>query len=230
MEVPINTILEPEMSLIFYRHKNSSSQAAYIEAHPIKDGRMGAGAPLTHETMVSLLQSFNQVALDLMSFKEIIPERILYINPAPISRQMVWYEPQRWYTLSYRQDNIVKPYKVKLPAMICSLRGRTISWYCTDTVSKRPKMDSRLFHCPLPNTFEEGNICIGTFTTLDPNSPFDDLYNHYKGIVSTAVFTGENSRALKNGTTFSQMIKGPSLEIKVDMLIPTHKTIKNLLK
>lgn len=96
--------LIPKMAIIVYQEGNNS---CYLERREIKEGKMGAGSPLTEKAVSEIATSLSGSQSNIPYGR--LPENMLYADPRPEHQKYVWYRgPEKRKFYFTRSLNIPK--------------------------------------------------------------------------------------------------------------------------
>lgn len=173
MEDSLTSLYKPAHQLVIYSEGNKS----YIEHYEILDveGKqmLSEGKPLTKKSLKNMLDLV--LTSDKSMFAtvtKLLPENILYYDPRPGKRKLVWYDKAGERVLHGINK---KPVKAKLPAFVFILDDDLLSIYATKTGSRRPDLKTPLFHAPLPNVYNDGKVCMGNVKKPGSTIEISDL-------------------------------------------------------
>lgn len=219
-------IYKPVQQLVVYSNRNN----AYIEHHDIiEDGNkryLSEGKPLAKKTLRKLLESASVTRGGQMAtMRELMPENVLFFDPRPASQKLIWFMPP----MKRKLEGIYKkPSDLMVPATIYILNDDELSIFCTKSGKHRPTMDTLLFHCPLPNIYDDGNVCMGNVKTPRNYSEVSQLVRAWDFAFWGSKFDGY----LNDGDKFEKIIKScikSKSPIPTKLLNPLKKKLKDLL-
>lgn len=220
------TTYKPTAQLVVYTNDNKS----YIEHHDIFTSNnkqyLSEGKPLTKKALKNMLD------LVLTSDKSIfatvdklLPENVLSYDPRPGKTKLVWYEKSG---IKLLHGIYKKPVKVKLPAFVFVLNDDVLSIYAMKTGTKRPDLKTVLFHSPLPNVYQEGNVCMGNVKKPNRTIEIADLIMEWQ----KAFWGSEFTNHLWDDSVDRQLKQAIRTRVQFPnkLLKPTKKTLNTLLK
>lgn len=225
-ENSLTSFYKPEHQLVVYSDRSNS----YIEHYEITEveGKsvLSEGKPLLKKSLKKMLDLV--LTSDKSMFAtvaKLLPENVLYIDPRPGKRKLVWYEKAGLKVLHGVNKTAAK---ANLPAFIFILDDGDISIYATKTGSRRPDLKTPLFHAPVPNVYEDGNICMGNVKKPKNKIEIVDLIEGWQKAFWGSEFTGD----LRNNT-FDKQLKAcirSQKQFSNTLLKPHKKTLNTLLK
>jgi len=152
-------------AILLYKVKATYATEAIAMSHPIHhstDGAvLGAGRVVTEGLASALLEQFQQHPLT-------------YVQPEIVasgSDAMAWWEPAQQRTLYFSvKDPAVQKLdgqSIPTPALVFIARRNSLSIFAL-AESARPTADTKLYHAPFYNIYDNGMMCIGS--TLLPKT------------------------------------------------------------
>lgn len=226
MEDSLTSLYKPAHQLVIY----SEGSKSYIEHYEIidVDGKqmLSEGKPLTKKSLKNMLDLV--LTSDKSMFatvSKLIPENILYYDPRPGKRKLIWFEKASLRVLHGINKN---PVKAKLPAFLFVLNDDLLSIYALKTAGRRPDLKTPLFHAPLPNVYKEGNVCMGNVKKPVSTIEISDLITSWQKAFWGSEFTNHlyDDKVLKQlKSSIRTKQQYPS-----KLLIPHKKTLNTLLK
>lgn len=190
-ELGNDATLELQKAILLYARKNSYGDDAHAFAtlHDIQEGageqpELAPGKLLTREDLESLYKALR--GTQSLAF---LPPHLLAASPDGVA----WHEPAQERTLFFQTrdeslNNISGTYPQ--PALLWIYDGPTLSVFALPS-DERPTPNTELLSVPFYNTYESGNICLGS-TPLpkhhDPNRTseissafFQSAFTHASG-------------------------------------------------
>lgn len=160
----LNSKLEPTDALVFYK-STLSNGGSYVEHRAIKNGVMGAGAPLEIDVLAKIMKTVDKFAHDtttMVSLHGVIPENLLYASASIDSYKMVWYrKPEK--RMMYFVDTLGIPNgEMEIPGLVYSTDGRGLRVFAF----KGSKPKKLLFYAPFFNV--DDHVCLGSAKIAKP--------------------------------------------------------------
>ena len=186
--------------------------------------------PGTTITKEALIGAIGSLADEYFVNTELLPENLLGFSP----KHMFWWRPAGEGQVFFRCKELGnRAAVVHHPALLFAVLGRT--WYVfAMKESKRPTLETELFHSPYFNVYDTGSICIGSANIPDRLSPstipmweqafFDSEFTHING--------GTKKIAFERGeyAFWKEMLDGKFDTFPTDLLVPFKNTLGGLMK
>lgn len=151
------------MAIIVYSSANS---APYLERRDIKDGKMGAGKPLTKKCVTEIFRAIVEDSEDLSEgYHGIIPRNLLYADTTTGRTRLIWYNPPMKRKMYFVGSLGIPEGEIVMPGIVYEANDNTLKVYCFK--GKMPK-DS-LCHAPFFNVNNHA-VCLGTAKAKRPKS------------------------------------------------------------
>jgi PRTRC genetic system protein B len=177
MELQDNLI--PKVALIAYEQKNSNY---YLESRRIKKGVSGfemlEGTPLTKKAIAEILDKIDPIKLERIYCDGFLPENLLAYNNDDAVPTIIWYIKSGWHNLSFIKKLNINDGLMHLPTLIFKLKMDNLSVYAIKT--KKPKLNSKLYHAPMHNIYSNGNVCMGNAKIFSSNEVSEMMKNWEK--------------------------------------------------
>lgn len=227
MDSSLTSLYKPTHQLVFFEC-DSKSYVEHYEVETTEDGksRLSEGKPLTKRALKKLLEHVAASGKNPMgNMGKLMPPNIIYFDPRPSSTKLIWFNPAQERLLTGIYKN---PTLAKLPAMLYMLEDGTLNIYCIKSGNKRPDVKTALFHAPLPNVYEDCNVCMGSVATPKNYSEISDLINGWEHAFWGSKFTDHLwNKGFDKILRASMRSKQP---FPTKDLKPLKKTIANLIK
>lgn len=232
----LNSTYNPFCMLVVYRETVSSYQASnpsddqtYIEMAEIKEGLIGAFAPLSRRVSQSLGESL--VISSQERLGGIIPKRLLYVSFNILDTELIWYSEPMQRRLFYSKNLQIPSGKFNMPWMVWHLKDKNLYIYAT---MDRPAMDTKLYKAPFHNTSSDGSVCMGTaYNVLAEHfTSFTNSMESVEDAFCNTIFNSHRDDNIMTGninTFHKNMIEG-ALPFDYSILKDTDKTISNIIK
>ena len=146
---------------------------AYATINPVSNGEIGAGCPLTRETLGSLIgvlsKDYNKPVY--------LPENVLAYIPGV---HLTWWTPSSARHLFFTKETGIPSGKGALPGAVFSATpGGLRIWALKE--DGRPGPATGLYHYPLFNVYEHGACCLGNIEmpkriSIDDIGKWEQLY------------------------------------------------------
>ena len=215
----------PQMALVFYATgDDTGNEAYYVEAHAIREGRPGAGAPLSKECISDIASSFSRE--HSVSPHGQIPPNLLYADSRPGHQKYIWYNPPGKRHMFFGKQLAIPNGEYHVPGIVYAASGGRLNVYAFKGV--KPK--DRLYKAPFFNT-TDGSVCLGSSKMEYPQNPsFGDILDYWEKMFWLTEFThlGGSHNPTKNNLV--HVTKQSKESFDCEELIEMKITLKNLLK
>lgn len=140
-----------------------NDKPAYASLNSVRNGVVEhQQKPLTSKQLLQFSQNLIE-PISKASHKdrlvEITPERVLLSDP--VNDLTVWWRPSRPTPQFFNCAELGTIQGVcHMPHLVFAKRGSHLA-VCAVAGNQRPTNDSPVFHAPMFNTYEEGDICLG---------------------------------------------------------------------
>ena len=195
----------PEMALIFYITENDTgNESYYIETHRIRNGRMGAGAPISKQCISDIASSFS-CELSITPHGR-IPENLLFADNRIGFQKYIWYN--------------------YVPGVLYVASNEKLDVYAF----KGDKPENKLYKAPFFNT-TDGSVCLGSTKIEYPINPsYPDILDYWEKMFWLTEFThlGGSHNPTKNNLV--NVTKQSMEKFDYNELVEMKITLKNLLK
>lgn len=227
------TYYYPKAALVFY-DSNKRNATAYVECFDMdKDGHPVNAHPLTVREANRLAKALNTETEKKENFlkpKGILDPHVLYTDAQ--NWKAIWFTKGQQKKL-YFTDKLGIPNGIAhVPPLLWKADREALSIFALKS-NKRPTANTSLFHAPLFNVYESGNVCMGTVDVSIKQSAcleefitaweryffdsyFSHLMEHHNPVEGNCVLLWEG--LIDTGKSFP-----------MEVLKPTTKTLKNLL-
>lgn len=168
----LNNKLEATDALVFYK-STMSNGGAYVEHRPIKNGLMGAGAPLEVSVLSKMMKAVDKYAVDtttMVMLHGVIPENLLYASGSIDSYRLVWYRKPEKRMMYFIESLGIQNGEMEVPGLVYSTDGRGLKVFAF----KGNKPKKVLFHAPFFNVSD--HVCLGSAKIAKPK---DQTYQNW---------------------------------------------------
>lgn len=178
----INEIFTPVKALVLYTN-HKEDKGIYIESYDMDgQGKPINAHPLSQEEcsqLAEVLQSSTQLKTTFLQPKGIMPENVLYLNPASTGHA-IWYTKTQAVDLFFKKELGIDSGKAIVPAMVWKASKNGIAVYAIKDKG-RPKADTRLYDAPFFNIYEDGSVCMGTVDIrFDAHCALEDFIRQWQ--------------------------------------------------
>lgn len=160
----LNSKLEATDAFVFYK-STLSDKGSYVEHRPIRNGVMGAGAPLEVSVLAKIMKAVDKFAHDttmMVTLHGEIPNNLLYASSSIDSYRLVWYRKPEKRMMYFVEDLGIPNGEMEIPGLVYATDGRVLSVYAY----KGSKPKKVLFHAPFFNVGD--HVCLGSAKMQKP--------------------------------------------------------------
>ncbi|WP_428774871.1 hypothetical protein [Vibrio sp.] len=188
-----------------------NGKETFVSSIPLKNGQIGTPIVIDPQELIEKLTTQDNTV-------ELIDDRIL----VKTASKLVWtYQPAATQPLYYRHNkhSFTKP--IKWPKLIFKLENGRLA-VCVAPNRKRPSLSDTVYHAPLPNVYESGNICLGS-CSLPVTNNIDQIAETYLNSTKTHLnFSGalRAHKKLSQSQYFKWMKTKHTDRIKLSELAP----------
>lgn len=189
----LSDVYQPYAAIIAYKadSESYSDVGYYLEKRDIRNGKMGAGKPLTQKMLASLIHSIqtSTAQLDMGLYGE-MPNNVLYVDTRIDRDRFVWYHGPEERNVYFTESLNIPNGVMKVPGLIYVVEGNRLSMYAF----KGKKPSDKLYHSPFMNTSE--SVCLGNAKVKMPEErTFENVMEYWERMFWNSEFshlTGEN--------------------------------------
>ena len=199
----LNTNLQPFSMLLMYKKEVDESVDFYVEQFPIINGIVGAGYPLSVNSMLDIgklfvMKSNKENNNEITDFR--IPYNMLYIDQN--KGRYVWYEKPTRKNLLFKKDLAIENGEYPIPGLVFALNKDVLSVYAY----KQFKQDiTELFLAPFMNVNDAGTICLGSAKSSISIKDYYSLIEYHEDLFFNSVFTHLSGSKTINGNYTVEM-------------------------
>lgn len=176
----------PRKALLLYEYNPSKSTGAnskiYVESYDIgKTGRPINAHPLTIKEMILLnrvLQSTRECQTHYFNSSGLLPSHVLHIDNTEMG-SIIWYSPAQAMNLFFSPALGIPNGKACVPAMIWKANRENLFVYALKS-NKKPDVNTKLFHAPFFNVYQNGKVCMGTVELSCKDSCLEDFITSWE--------------------------------------------------
>lgn len=179
------TLYHPKSALVFYETKGSNTDV-YVEHFDMdKNGNPINAHPLTVKEANVLAKALNTEQEKNKAFLKsngILPTNVLHINPNADKGAVIWYTKTQKRQM-YFVDSLQIPNGIaQVPPMLWKASKNGLSVFALSS-DRRPTENTKLYHTPYFNIYEDGKVCMGTVSVEIKKSAsveeFVQAWEHY---------------------------------------------------
>lgn len=213
------------MALIFYITENDTgNESYYIETHRIRNGRMGAGAPISKQCISDIASSFS-CELSITPHGR-IPENLLFADNRIGFQKYIWYNSPRKRHMFFAKQLSIPSREYYVPGVLYVASNEKLDVYAF----KGDKPENKLYKAPFFNT-TDGSVCLGSTKIEYPINPsYPDILDYWEKMFWLTEFThlGGSHNPTKNNLV--NVTKQSMEKFDYNELVEMKITLKNLLK
>jgi len=185
--------IKPMMSFVLYGSGNNYS---HITKHVVTNGELGLGRIIHPKTLLSHLNKLEAEP----SCLDILPANVLLNS----TDYLIWHKSSIVAPMWFRTPSKVSDYNVKWPPLLFCVNKITQSLQVFATATnKRPTESTRLYHAPLMNIDNAGDVCLGS--AVLPNKIDFSTIDEIEKVITETQFTHTNhDETLRGGASNPQ--------------------------
>jgi PRTRC genetic system protein B len=168
IQTPTGDQLVAHTAILLYQ---SGAEIQYASQHDIRHGEIQPGKPLELGQVQALAHALTDLAVTTTrdSFDVLFESTLLMSNP--LVRRAVWYRPAAPASQFYDCEELGKMQGVvNMPTLVFDQQGGGLR-ICAIRGVDRPTADTPIFHAPMFNTDQGGNVCLGDVALQLPVKP-----------------------------------------------------------
>lgn len=226
----IQQIMIPKAALIAYEYKpnNYSGSQNYLELRPInKEGRMGAGIPVTYQFMNTLLESYTEEMSGIPHGR--MPSNMLWCDTRKGREKYIWYNPPRKRQMYFSKSLGIHDGVFSMPGMIYIVSSDHLDVLAFK--EENPKDDTKLYHAPYFNV-SGSSVCLGSSSLEKPADPdFISLTEYWEKRFWLSEFShlgGGGNPTNSNLVSVTENARNHPFKMKE--LKPINKCLKEILQ
>ena len=226
----------PEFGVFFHGTGRKSVYATYHQIDA--QGIIGVGEFVTPE---SVLKMVNSALSDTLSNRDtsqcdFIPEHVLVDTPT----RTVWYRRAQARTLLFKFGERQEQIQAQIPALLFIRDLHNLRIFALNS-NNRPSLQSPLFHAPLMNINQSGNLCLGDARLPSVIASDEDtlhateqcFFDCYSGHInhSHTLATTDNEKVTTH-QLFEYFVTQQNAQapcFNTADLHPTHKTLEDII-
>jgi PRTRC genetic system protein B len=168
-----NDLFQPEHLLVFYKNEHKQNCRYYVESFQLDpQGYPLAPHPLSEQEarlFAKLLQQPDgeRTKGNFLQAEGIFPSNLLCIgySPEPFA---VWFTPAAVVPLLFQKSLKIPSGNAAIPPLIWKATAKSLAVYaCRE--NDRPTANTKLYHAPFFNLYENGQVCMGTVSVSIPS-------------------------------------------------------------
>lgn len=235
MTQDFGTLYHPKSALVFYETKGSNTDA-YVEHFDMdKNGNPINAHPLTVREANLLAKALNTEQEKNKAFLKsdgILPTDILHINPNADKGAVIWYTKAQQRQMYFVDSLQIPTGLVRVPSMIWKASKNSLAVYALIS-DRRPTENTKLYHAPYFNIYEDGKVCMGTVSIDIKNSAsveeFTRAWEYYFFNSYFSHLLGNYDPIKGNCVSVWKGLVNTDKPFPKEVLKPNNKTLKHLL-
>ncbi len=183
----------------------------YISLHPIVDGKISSGQPLTRQAALEIAKALLPQAVELIA----LPDNLVAFAPGT---EMYWWLPEGGKHLFFKKDTGIESGVMPVPALLFGVNGDNLRVWALKG-NERPTMDTWLYCAPFFNV-SGSSVCTGNSNTPD-RVRIEDI-KKWEKVFFRSAFTYEGTTRVKGITMkklWRQLSKGEHRKFPVKHLV-----------
>lgn len=217
----------PKFALVFHVHESDVLVTRHeIDSH----GRIGPGGLATHDTVEEALRLLN----GQHRVRSLLDPRVLFSSRS----ETMWYRPAQRRPMWFQRGKQKRMLTVPWPSLVFHARNGGLRVAALRTRTKRPGPNTRLFHAPLMNIYDNGALCLGNITA--PSCDLSGMAGWEEAIYDTLFVHTNHADTLRHPTPpkddniahyrFWRTLHSEKADrFPVNALVPHHETLEDWL-
>lgn len=212
----------PTMAIIVY--ESEEEENCYLESRDIdRNGKMGAGVPLSRECISELADSFS--VEHSISPHGRIPDNLLYADNRLGHEKYSWYNPPQKRVMYFASKLNIPDGAYHVPGLLYVAHNNNLDLYAF----KGSKPVKKLYKAPFFNT-SNGSVCLGNSSLTYPSSPsYKDIMDYWEKKFWLTQFSHLGGNGNPTKTNLSIATRQWKDEFDYSELIPMTKTLQNIV-
>lgn len=230
----------PRFALVFHRYSDESSYdneaerdktALLVTRHAIRrTGQIAPGSLITHETVDEIMRLLSQQPRE----RRLLTPNVLLSLP----EETLWYRPAQRRAMWIRYGKTRRALTVPWPALVFHARDGGLRIAALRAANKRPDENTRLYHAPLMNIYENGSLCLGNITPPSCGlsgmaaweaAVYDTLFTHTNHRNTLRLRTKGKDDNIALYRFWHQLHKDEATRFPVGALVPRNETLGDWL-
>ena len=215
----------PQMALILYSTEvGDGNESCYVEVHAIRNGKMGAGVPISQECISDIASSFS-CEYSITPFGK-IPHNLLFADNRLGHQKYIWYNPPGKRHMFFASELSIPNGQYNVPGILYVASNQKLNVYAFKEVKPKDK----LFKAPFFNT-TDGSVCLGNSKIEYPNNPsYEDIIAYWEKMFWLTEFTHLGGSCNPTKHNLVNVTKQSKEHFDYDELIEMKITLQSLLK
>lgn len=226
----IQQIMIPRAALIAYEYKqnNYSGSENYLELRPInKEGRMGAGVPVTYQFMNTLLESYTEEMSGIPHGR--MPSNMIWCDTRKGREKYIWYNPPQKRQMYFSKSLGIPDGVFSMPGIIYIVRSGLLDVFAF--IGEKPKDSTKLYYAPYFNV-SGASVCLGNSSLEKPADPdFVSLTEYWEKRFWLSEFSHLGNRGNPTHSNLVSVTENArNYPFNTEELKPINKCLKEILQ
>lgn len=226
----ITKVSTPSFALVGYN--TNFSEKSDLKLFPIKQGKLQAQVPISHDTLKSVFKIFKDVKTEKkeLSFKGIIPQNVIAFKSNVLEQKIIWTVKATQKHLLFKEVSELENGMYSIPKLVFCLNKDTLYVYAIKKGAINENM--KLHHAPFLNVYENGSVCMGSANIkTTPFSYVEDVITYVENLFFNSAFTHTNHHVIIKGNLheYLKKTKDTNIEFNEKLLIENKKTLIDLI-
>lgn len=232
----LGTLYYPKSALVIYETKGSNTDT-YVEHFDMdRNGNPVNAHPLSIREANFLAKALNtkqEKEKDFLQSNGILSTTVLHINPSADKGSVIWYTKTQQRQLYFLECLGIPNGKAFVPPMLWKADKNSLSVFAMKSGS-RPTEQTKLYHAPFFNIYEDGKVCMGTVSIDIKNSAsVEEFIQAWENYFFNSYFSHliNNHNPIKgNCVHLWKVLIDKDKPFPKDVLKSNNKTLKNILR
>ncbi|UZJ63975.1 PRTRC system protein B [Sphingobacterium sp. KU25419] len=155
-------LYRPKSALVFYEAQGTKGEVFYVEHFDMDNNGMPINAhPLTTREanrLAKALTTAREKDEPFLNVAGILPPNILHVDPK--KGEAIWYTKAMQRELFFTELLGLANGRANVPPMLWKATRQHLYIFALRS-NRRPKTNTKLYHAPFLNVYENGNVCMG---------------------------------------------------------------------
>lgn len=216
----------PSQAIIIYKNENEY----YLESHPIVEGKMGAGSPLSEDIIIDIADSFSTKSRAVIYNKGLLPENVLQFDNRNGFNNITWYRLPEQRQIFFSKALNISTGIMWVPGLIYQLKNDSISVHAFKG-NKLPKANTKLFRAPFFNIYQDNSVCMGNAKVRKPSHlTLENIIKYWEDKFWLSEFSHVNNNPIKgNLSSLTKALISSGEKFPENELLPINKTLEEVV-
>src|SRR5690606_1256527 len=210
---------------MYVEHFDMDSKGCPVNAHPLTVREANA--------LAKALQTEKEKDTAFLKPKGILPTNILHISPNREKGTVLWQTKAQIRQLYFTQGLDIPNDRAFVPPMLWHASKKSLSVFALAS-GRRATEKTPLYHAPFFNTYENGNVCMGTVSIDIKNSAsLEEFTRAWEGYFFNSYFShlmGSHNPVKGNCVSLWKRLIQTGKVFPEDLLKKNNMTLKDLLR